>query len=599
MARMIPPNCPVSTANSALGAEISVWHALHMLPDDWIVLHSLWIAKHLRKPHAESDFIVISERGVLMLEIKGGQIERREGIWRFFTNSGHLVQEKTEGPFDQARGMYYAMRSHLADCGLEDVFYAHTFGYGVITPDCVPKLPRSDAAIEPELLLSLDRFPQGVRAFLDDLYGYWSERHFRGGGGSKTPVSLSRARQTQTLGVLRPDFDYAVGIGVDCLRAEQQLRRLTERQLEFLDFCANDCRVVIRGAAGTGKTVLAVKQALNEARCGRRVLFTCFNRWLADHLRRVIARQPGGELVTVGNYHQIALRALQNYGLGGGLDDGWSVFNEKLPELTLELATRATNQSQYDYLVVDEAQDLLKDAFIDFLDISVKGGLVGGRWLMALDPHQSIYHGDYAAGRAKNLIDNARTTVLQRNCRNTKPVAVYVRGLSGCGSAEVKGTDGPQPRIQYYRSATEYLKLLRKTVNDLIASFIESHTDPANIVILCRSREYLPLEIFSTGFFLRSLVEAGSDDNLGSIRWSTIHRFKGLESRAVVVVGIESLDDDDQSCLLYVGASRATTSLTLLFAEDCRASVTVRMPHVLQLFAEPEHDVEFDMLFAQ
>jgi hypothetical protein len=110
MARMLPASCPVSSDNRALGAEIAVWHALRSLPEDWTVLHSLWIAKHLRKPHAEADFVVISDYGVLLLEVKGGRIERHEGIWRFFTTAGHLVQEKTEGPFDQVRGVYYAVR---------------------------------------------------------------------------------------------------------------------------------------------------------------------------------------------------------------------------------------------------------------------------------------------------------------------------------------------------------------------------------------------------------------------------------------------------------------------------------------------------------
>jgi hypothetical protein len=382
------------------------------------------------------------------------------------------------------------VRNHLVDCGLDDFFYAYTFGYGVVTPECVPKLPQSDAAIAPELLLSLDRFPLKIRQFLDDLYAYWSERHLRGAAYHHhgTTTTLGRAKQAQLLSVLRPDFDCAIGIGVDCLRAEQQLRHLTARQLQFLDVCADDRRVVLRGAAGTGKTVLAVKQALNEARCGHRVLFTCFNRVLADHLRRIFNQQVGGELVTIGNYHQVALRAIQGYGLSADLQDGWSAFNAKLPEITLELATRIGDNDQYDYLVVDEAQDLLKDSFIDFLDISVRGGLGGGRWLMALDPQQSIYHGDYAAGRAKALLDGGRTATLQRNCRNTKPVAVYVRGLSGCGSIAAQEADGPQPRIQYYRNSNEYLKLLRKTVNDLISSFIESRTDPSTIVILALSR---------------------------------------------------------------------------------------------------------------
>jgi len=95
------------------------------------------------------------------------------------------------------------------------------------------------------------------------------------------------------------------------------------------------------------------------------------------------------------------------------------------------------------------------------------------------------------------------------------------------------------------------------------------------------------------------MVEAGCEGHSGAVRWSTIHRFKGMEARAAVVVGIDSLDDNTQLCLLYVGASRATTSLTLVFPESIRASVTVRMPQVLQLFADQKQEQEFDLLFTQ
>ena len=50
----------------------------------------------------------------------------------------------------------------------------------------------------------------------------------------------------------------------------------------------------------------------------------------------------------IGNYHQIALRAIQGYGLSSDLQDGWSAFNENPSELTLELAARIAGNDQYD-----------------------------------------------------------------------------------------------------------------------------------------------------------------------------------------------------------------------------------------------------------
>jgi hypothetical protein len=47
-------------------------------------------------------------------------------------------------------------------------------------------------------------------------------------------------------------------------------------------------------------------------------------------------------------------------------------------------------------LVIDEAQDLLEDEYLDVLDLLVKGGLAGGRWAFFGDfERQAIYISDW------------------------------------------------------------------------------------------------------------------------------------------------------------------------------------------------------------
>ncbi|MBK8686897.1 MAG: ATP-binding domain-containing protein [Betaproteobacteria bacterium] len=53
------------------------------------------------------------------------------------------------------------------------------------------------------------------------------------------------------------------------------------------------------------------------------------------------------------------------------------------------------------------------------------------------------------------------------------------------------------------------------------------------------------------------------------MRYSTIHAFKGLESTAVVIVGIEGFARSDLRELFYVGASRAKSVLRLLLPQTC------------------------------
>jgi len=45
------------------------------------ILHSLGLPKHQTKIYGEIDFIIVCNRGIACLEIKGGRVECRNGIW--------------------------------------------------------------------------------------------------------------------------------------------------------------------------------------------------------------------------------------------------------------------------------------------------------------------------------------------------------------------------------------------------------------------------------------------------------------------------------------------------------------------------------------
>src|SRR5260221_10223914 len=116
MATILPRVRPVTSDGVSL-AQLDVLDALAKLPVDWTVLHSLWLKTHAVKLHAEADFVVISDRAVLLLEVKGGEVWRDDDGWHFRRKSGAGENVKAEGPLDQARGAYYAARAHLREIG--------------------------------------------------------------------------------------------------------------------------------------------------------------------------------------------------------------------------------------------------------------------------------------------------------------------------------------------------------------------------------------------------------------------------------------------------------------------------------------------------
>src|SRR5438094_111475 len=100
MAIMIP-----ATVHPAVrsGAERRIFDQLMNAPgtDDWVCLHSLALARHQVKRRGEIDFLLLSRKGIYVLEIKGGRVARKNGLWIHTDRFGHESVHH-ESPFDQA-----------------------------------------------------------------------------------------------------------------------------------------------------------------------------------------------------------------------------------------------------------------------------------------------------------------------------------------------------------------------------------------------------------------------------------------------------------------------------------------------------------------
>src|SRR6185295_7284317 len=90
---------------------------------------------------------------------------------------------------------------------------------------------------------------------------------------------------------------------------------LTPEQAYALDMLRRLPRAAVSGAAGSGKTLLAIEIARHCARNGRRTLLTCLNKRLGQYLRDATADEPK---ITATHFHELA------YEIGvatGTLDD--------------------------------------------------------------------------------------------------------------------------------------------------------------------------------------------------------------------------------------------------------------------------------------
>src|SRR5207247_5440912 len=88
---------------------------------------------------------------------------------------------------------------------------------------------------------------------------------------------------------LANSFEVSAPLSVEMAEEERELLRLTEQQYYILDMLDRHPRAAIAGCAGSGKTFLAAEKARRLAQQGFRVLVLCFNRLLAQYLRRGLA----------------------------------------------------------------------------------------------------------------------------------------------------------------------------------------------------------------------------------------------------------------------------------------------------------------------
>jgi hypothetical protein len=145
---------------------------------------------------------------------------------------------------------------------------------------------------------------------------------------------------------------------------------------------------------------------------------------------------------------------------------------------------------------------------------------------------------------------------LDLNCRNTNQIAQVVAHVYGDPYVPT-GTDGPDPIFIAVESPEGVDKALRGVLHTLVN---EGNLAPKDVVILTQSRETKDRLVGRTfaGLTLETI-----EDRTDGVAVETIHRHKGLEAAAAIVI-LERLEKDRDRALAYVGLSRPRAQLVVL-----------------------------------
>ena len=517
-------------------SEREVWERLHrQLGDECLLLANVRLSD-THKDH-EADLVALMPgSGVIVIEVKGSHVwVEPDGRWMIRRGSADVPIR----PVDQARDASYALRSYveadprwtrtrirwshhvvLARTSLDDDF---------ATPDC-PRWQVSGKSDLPRLgervwdttsLYRTDARPPEVDD-LDLIREILVGRHLP----RRDPSAIAQDRAVLA-------------------------DRLTMEQAQLLDVTRLLNRVEIRGGAGSGKTVLAIRQARDLAggRAGgerQRVAVLCYSYGLAHHLRRELltgsrAKQPA----FVGTFEDLARR----WGLeiSGSRDDSefWEVG------LPTRMAARAADlppQERFDAVIVDEAQDFADDWWTPLVT-ALRDETAGGIYAYS-DERQRVFA---RFGRPPLALV---PLILDHNLRNTRQIAQAFLPLAPT-SMQLRGGDGPE--VEFVAAAPA---AAIDAADEQVDRLLEEGWEPRDVALLTMgARHPVQKERQESLGFSGYWDEFWSNDD---VFYGHVLGFKGMERRVVVLCVNEDGTRDRSRERFYVGLSRATDRLVVV-----------------------------------
>lgn len=538
MAVMIPKTPREFDAASREGL---MFEALSLLSDNYYVFHSFSLTRLSGNTitQEETDFLIFNpDKGIICIEAKAGRIRYENGQWLY--SSG--IPMKHGGPFNQANRNKFELMDYIKESRLAELLYRCKFLHAV----WFPSLSLSDLEkinLPPEadkkLVLTHEALTEPEK-YIDEIFNIDLP--------SKRFTNLSENDSNRLIKeILCPTFDVFPSVSTEIDVKMTRFHRLLKEQSAILNFLTEQQTAVINGAAGTGKTVIALEKAKRHAEQGERVLFLCFN----VKLKEFLAESCKDENIA---FYTIAGLACK---LCNSMTPDYGKLKDKLESMYF------SHNFPYRHIIVDEGQDfgmenIEETDILEMLrDIITDEDGSGGTFYIFYDRLQMIQ-----SEHLPDIIENADCKLtLYKNCRNTTNIATT--SLKPISSRKPKLYEGCVPgalaRIHFANSPEKTIEIIDNTIESL-----KSESYSKIVILTCKTEEKS---------LLKGLI---NNHKYRDCLFTTCRRFKGLEAEAVILTDVdESTFYRENVLLFYVGASRARLKLEIVTSMDDSACSTV------------------------
>ena len=295
---------------------------------------------------------------------------------------------------------------------------------------------------------------------------------------------------------------------------------------------------------------------------GKKVALLCFNaslgKWFKSYFETAPSEIRPQYIGTFhGLLHEVVTRNGKEVRVPSDETEKAVFYSSILPSMAEE--SLLEQPLEFDEIIVDEAQDLLDETYLDLLDLMLVKGLDHGTWKFFGDfSRQAIYTDGEDEESLLDRLSNRTSFIrfkLVENCRNTKQICEDIQTITGFKAPSdlwsiVDGLPVNHITCDSEISAVEKLE-------ELLDELVSKGIDKSKITILSPKKRENSIVDKVEGVKIREFTF----DSPNAVTFSTIHSFKGLENTVIIITNIDTYECEQ---LMYVGLSRARAGLYLL-----------------------------------
>ncbi len=519
MARMVPKRLVAGAPRS----ETRCWNELKKLPDTWTVFSRINYlnTEGEKRRDGEADFILLNPKvGLLFIEVKGSEFDKRDDGWFFKTENGW---EKRPDPFEQVRSASHSITKFLKNKipSLPHI----AFGTAVIFTDVEVEDDLGPDA-KREIIIDcneIDKIGERVNEITKNFASKsnFSDQDIKNIEDELVKFYRGKINEKQSINQI-----------------DGEILDLSEQQYKILDILSQQKRAVIQGVAGSGKTIIAREYASRQSAQGKRVLLLCFNRLLGIELEKIFSDD---ENITANNFHSFGTKIAKEAKIdqsefAGGDARSEEFLQNGISDLIAEAASKLSRS--YDALVIDEAQDFRKNWIVGLQ--CLLEDLEESPIFLFLDPQQRFDVEEWI-----NPFPEEQPYLLNESWRNSHAIARKVQKVFDSELTPSSGIEGSEPEWISTTTDDETVQQIEECLNDLI---VNKKIEADQIAILTGNS---------------NLAEVLREKEKFGVTIETIRRFKGLD-QAVVILALPVETKSVDKNLAYVGMSRARAKLIVV-----------------------------------